>query len=313
MLEAFEQETGQPIDVRWLGYLFLLSTDEEMAQFQRNVDRQHAHGIPSEIWTVEQIARRVPLLNLDGIIGGTYCARDGIADPSGVVNGYIAAARTNGATLLNDVEVTGIEVANGRIEAVQTNQGRIATHTVINAAGAWAGQIGKMAGIELPIVPERQQILVTTPMPDLPADFPFVIDFHQRLYFHLEGEGLLTGQSVVGAPPTFSQAVDPAWTMQHTEAAMARLPILESAGKLSEWAGLYEVTPDAHPIIGPIKALPGFYVVAGFSGHGFMHGPIAGLLVAEQIVDGSAHNVDISSLAFERFSGASTFKEFNVV
>ena len=92
---------------------------------------------------------------------------------------------------------------------------------------------------------------------------------------------------------------------------MARLPILESAGKLSEWAGLYEVTPDAHPIIGPIKVLSGFYVVAGFSGHGFMHGPISGLLIAEQIVDGSAHSVDISSLAFERFSGASTFKEFN--
>jgi len=231
MLEAFEGETGQPIDVRWLGYLFLLSTEAEMEQFRRNVEKQHTHGIHSEIWSVEQIARRVPLLNLDGIIGGSYCARDGIADPSGVVNGYVAAARTNGAILLNDVEVTGIEVASGRIEAVQTNQGRIPTHTLINAAGAWAGQIGKMAGIDLPIVPERQQILVTTPIHELPPDFPFVIDFHQRLYFHLEGEGLLTGQSIVGAPSTFSQAVDPAWTMQHMEAAMARLPILEADRK----------------------------------------------------------------------------------
>jgi sarcosine oxidase subunit beta len=313
MLEAFEQETGQPIDVRWLGYLFLLSTEEEMAQFRHNVEKQHAHNIPSEVWSVEQIARRVPLLNLEGIIGGTYCAKDGIADPSGVVNGYIAVARAQGAKFFNDVEVTGIETVSGRIEAVQTNQGRIATYTVINAAGAWAGQIGRMAGIDLPIVPERQQILVTTPLPGLPSDFPFVIDFHQRLYFHLEGQGLLTGQSIVGAAPTFSQGVDADWTMQHMERAMARLPILETGGRLTEWAGLYEVTPDAHPIIGPIAALPGFYVVAGFSGHGFMHGPIAGLLIAEQIVDGSTHTVDISALAFERFDSAKTFTEFNVV
>src|SRR5436190_1997814 len=130
MLEAFEYETGQPIDVRWLGYLFLLSTDEEMARFRRNVEKQIAHNIPSEVWSVEQIARRVPLLNLDGIIGGTYCARDGIADPSGVVNGYVAGARTRGAKLLSDVEVIGIELDGGQIEAVQTNYGRIATHTV---------------------------------------------------------------------------------------------------------------------------------------------------------------------------------------
>jgi sarcosine oxidase subunit beta len=170
-----------------------------------------------------------------------------------------------------------------------------------------------MAGVPLPIQPERQQCLVTTAIPGLPADFPFVIDFHQRLYFHREGAGLLTGLSIVGAPFSFDTHVDPDHTLTHLDKAMARLPILETAGKLTEWAGLYEVTPDAHPIIGPAGGLPGFYVVAGFSGHGFMHGPVAGLLVAEQILDGVARTVDIAALAWERFDTGHALHEFNVV
>src|SRR3954468_16044226 len=118
MLEAFEHDTGQPIDLKQTGYLFLLSTEEEVAQFRQNVERQHAHGIQSEIWSVDQIAARVPLLNLERIIGGTYYGRDGIADPSGVVNGYIAAARRSGVQVFNGVEVTGIEVRDQRIATV---------------------------------------------------------------------------------------------------------------------------------------------------------------------------------------------------
>ncbi len=313
MLENFERETGQAIDIKLSGYLFLLSTPEEMNQFRQNVERQHAHGIMSEIWTPEQIAQRVPLVRLDGIIGGTYYGRDGTADPSGVVNGYIAAARKLGVKALNDVEVNGIEVSGGKISAVHTNRGSIKTAAVVNAAGPWAAQLAALAGVDLPVHPERQQILVTQPMPEIPNDFPFVIDFHQRLYFHREGAGLLTGMSIVGQSPTYDQTVDPEWTMQHMDKAMERLPVLEMAGKLSEWAGLYEVTPDAHPIIGPIPSVPGFYAVTGFSGHGFMHGPIAGLLVSEQIVDGKAHTVDITSLRAERFAEGQLIREFNVV
>jgi sarcosine oxidase subunit beta len=313
MLKNFEAETGQPIDMKQCGYLFLLSTDEQMTQFRANVAKQHEHGVRSEVWTVKQIAARVPLLNLDGIIGGTYCADDGLADPSGVVNGYIAAAKQLGVQCIAGVSVTGIKVTDGAITAVETDQGTINTSTIVNAAGAWAAQIGAMAGVSLPIQPERQQILVTTPMPDIPADFPFVIDFQQRLYFHREGAGLLTGLSIVGQPFTFDMSVDSDHTLDHMERAMMRLPIIESAGKQSEWAGLYEVTPDAHPIIDAIPSVKGFYLVAGFSGHGFMHGPIAGLLVAEQILDGAAHTVDISALSWERFADGKVLREFNVV
>ena len=313
MLQNFQQETGQAIDIKLCGYLFLLSTPAQMQQFERNVALQNSHGIKSELLTVEQIATRVPLLNLDGIIGGSYYGGDGIADPSGVVNGYIAAAREHGAHAFNGVEVTSIDVQDGAVTAVHTNSGSIQTNTAVNAAGPWSAPIAAMAGIDLPVHPERQQILVTTPMPTIPSDFPFIIDFAQRLYFHREGAGLLTGMSVVGEPPTFEQNVKPDWTMQHMDKAMERLPIMETAGRLTEWAGLYEVTPDAHPIIGPIAALHGFYAVTGFSGHGFMHGPIAGLLISEQILDGAAHTLDITSLRAERFAEGQLIKEFNVV
>ncbi len=313
MLQNFQQETGQAIDIKLCGYLFLLSTPAQMQKFEQNVALQNSHGVMSEIWTTEQIAQRVPLLNLDGIIGGSYNSGDGIADPSGVVNGYIAAAREHGAKAFNGVSVTGIDTQAGAITTVHTNLGSIQTSTIVNASGPWSAQIAAMAGIDLPVHPERQQILVTTPMPTIPADFPFIIDFTQRLYFHREGAGLLTGMSVVGEPPTYEQTVDTDWTMQHMDKAMERLPIMETAGRLTEWAGLYEVTPDAHPIIGPIADVRGFYTVTGFSGHGFMHGPIAGLLVSEQILDGAAHTIDITSLRAERFDEGQLIKEFNVV
>ncbi len=313
MLQNFQQETGQAIDIKLCGYLFLLSTPAEMAQFEQNVALQNSHGVMSQIWTTEQIAKRVPLLNLDGIIGGSYYGGDGIADPSGVVNGYIAAAREFGAKAFNGVSVTGIDTQTGTISAVHTNLGSIQTSTVVNAAGPWSAQIAAMVGVDLPVHPERQQILVTTPMPTIPNDFPFIIDFNQRLYFHREGAGLLTGMSVVGEAPTYEQTINADWTMAHMDKAMERLPIMETAGKLTEWAGLYEVTPDAHPIIGQIADVRGFYAVTGFSGHGFMHGPIAGLLVSEQILDGAAHTIDITALRAERFVEGQLIKEFNVV
>lgn len=311
MLENFEDEMGQAVDLRQFGYLIMVSTEEELHTFKQNVALQNQHGVASRVLSVAEIAERVPLLNLDGIIGATYYDKDGICDPSGVVQGYIKGAREQGVQLFNDVEVTGIVTTESRVTGVVTQQGTIETPIVVNAAGPWGGKIGAMAGVNVPIVPERQQIVVTNALPDVPDDFPFVIDFHQRLYFHQEGDGLLTGQAMVGREPTFNDTVDQDWTAHHLENAMARLPLLETAGVLTQWAGLYENTPDAHPIIGR-AGVEGFYVVAGFSGHGFMHGPIAGKLVAEQLVDSSAHTVDISALAYERFQH-DTKREFNVI
>ncbi len=313
MLERFEAELGQSIDLRWPGYLFLLDNERDLATFRANVAMQNRLGVPSRILSHAEVAAKVPSLQLDDIIGGAWCARDGLADPNGVVQGYAAGVRRQGAAIYTGVAVTGIRVQSGRVTAVETTQGAIATPAVVNAAGPWASQVAALAGVDLPVVPLRRQIVVTTPLPQIPPDFPFVIDFSPTLYFHPEGQGILTGMSNAKEKPGFDQSVDHAWTEQHLERAMWRFPLLERAGLLREWAGLYEVTPDAHPVIDGLADPAGFYIVAGFSGHGFMHGPIAGLLIAEMILDGKARSLDVSQLRFNRFAEGDLVREHNVV
>jgi sarcosine oxidase subunit beta len=313
MLDRFEEELGQPIDRRRIGYLFLLTSQESVTSFREIVAMQRSLRVNTEWLTPDAIAARVPLLNLEGVLAGTNHADDGLADPNSVVQGYVSGARRLGVRLLTDVDVTDIQAEGGKIRGVLTNQGQVATPVVVNAAGPWAGEVGKLAGANIPIVPLRRQIAVTGPLPQVPPDFPFVIDFDQSLYFHPEGDGLLTGMSNPHEEIGFDQSVDSEWELVHFEAAMERLPLLEQAGIASRWAGLYEVSPDAHPILGRIPQVEGLYCVGGFSGHGFMHGPICGLLLAEEILDGAAHTLDISSLYIDRFESGTGLVEYNVV
>ncbi len=313
MLARFEEELEQPIDVHYCGYLFLLTNDADVAAFGQQVEMQQGLGVGTEWLEPDEIARLVPLLNLEGVLGGTFNPNDGLADPSGVVQGYVSGARRLGAKLLNDVEVNDILVEGGRVQGVVTTQGRVATPLVVNAAGPWAGSVGEMAGVDIPIVPVRRQIVVTGRMPDIPPDFPFTIDFETSLYFHREGESILTGMAKHDEPVSFNQSVDEEWELVHLEAAMKRLPVLEKAELASHWAGLYENTPDAHPILGGISEVEGLYCIAGFSGHGFQHGPACGLLLAEEIVDGAAHTLDIASLSIDRFREGREIVEYNVV
>ncbi len=312
MLERFKEEIGQEIDYRKCGYLFVLTRPQDVEAFRHNVELQNRLGVQTEWLDGDEVRRRLPLMKFDDALAGTWNPQDGLVDPNGVVMGYINAARRLGAQTFNNVEVTGIRVENGKVAAVETNHGTIAARTVVNAAGPWAALIGAMAGVDIPITAVRRQWLTTTPLPELPADFPFVIDFAQSLYFHREGEGLLTGMSNPDEKPGFDQNVDEEFEMVNLEAAMARMPLLEKAGLVSHLAGLYEVTPDAHPIYGPTP-VDGFLIVGGFSGHGFMHGPISGKLMAEYILDGRFVSLDVSSLDLARFAEGRPIKEYNVV
>ncbi len=313
MLERFPEEMGQNIDLRFTGYLFLLTQEEDVAAFRQNIALQHSLGVMTRWLEVDEIARMVPLINLEGVLAGTFYERDGLCDPSSVVQGYVANARRLGACLLTDTEVVGIRTVGGRVTAVETNRGVIETPVVVNACGAWAPQVGRMVGVDIPIQPIRRQIVVTTPIPEVPPDFPFVIFFREALYFHREGEGILTGKSNPNETPGYKLTVDTEWEMVHMDEAMTRMPALEKAGLLSHWAGLYEVTPDAHPILGRIPTVEGFYVMAGFSGHGFMHGPVVGLLMAEEILDGRAHTVNVDLFRYDRFLVGELHPEYNVV
>ncbi len=313
MLDRFEEELGQPIGLRACGYLFLLTREEDVAAFRRNVEMQHRLGVETEWLAPEEIARMVPLIDLEGVIAGTFHARDGLADPNSVVQGYVSGARRLGAKLLTGVTVTDVLVEGGRVRGVVTDRGAVSAPVVLNAAGPWAGEVGRMARVEIPIVPLRRQIVVTSPLPEVPPGFPFVIDFAQSLYFHREGPGILTGMSNPNEKEGFDQSVDLEWELVHLEAAIQRMPLLQKAGLASHWAGLYEVTPDAHPILGRIPEVEGFYCIGGFSGHGFMHGPICGLLLAEEILEGRAHTLDITPLSIERFRRGEKIVEYNVV
>jgi sarcosine oxidase, subunit beta len=313
MLDRFEEEIGQAIGLRYDGYLLLATNENVVATFRRNVALQHSLGVATEWLNGDEVRRRVPQLAADDVIAATFHSRDGLADPHGVVAGYINAARRLGVKALTDTPVKSIEVAGGRVIGVRTPKMTINCETVVNAAGPWAGLVADMAGVSLPVIPVRRQMLTTTALPDLAPDFPFVIDFARSLYFHREGTGLLTGMSNPDQAPGFDESIDEDWELVHLEAAVERLPLLQNAGRVARWAGLYEVTPDAHPIIGRVPEPEGFVVVTGFSGHGFMHGPIAGLLTAEIILDGQAHTLDISTLAFERFAANRLNREFNVI
>ena len=312
MIERFPEEMGQECDYRPIGYLLVLTRPEDVAAFERNVTLQRRLGVQTEWLTGDEVRRRLPLMQFPDALAGTFHQKDGLTDPNSIVMGYINRGRELGVQALTEVTVTGIETSGGKVTAVTTNKGVIQCAHVVNAAGPWAGQIGQMAGVDVPITPLRRQMITTTPIPELPPDFPFVIDFAQSLYFHPEGEGLLTGMSNPREKPGFDQRVDEEWEWTALEAAMKRMPLLENVGRLSGWAGLYEMTPDAHPIFGRTP-LDGFWLVTGFSGHGFMHGPIAGKLMAEIMLEGRAQTVDVSMLDLARFAEGRLIHEYNVV
>jgi sarcosine oxidase subunit beta len=313
MLERFKQDTGQECYYRQCGYLFVLTDENDIPVFKHNRAMQRRLGVDVEWVSGGEIRSRLPMMRFEDAIAGTFHSKDGLADPNSVVMGYLARARQLGVKTYTGVEVLGMELSSGRVQSVTTSRGDISCGQVINAAGPWAGLVGEMAGVSIPISPIRRQMVTTTPLPDVPKDYPFVIDFSQSLYFHGEGEGILTGMSNPDQAPGYDQSIDKEWDLVAMEAAVRRLPMLEGAGRLSGWAGLYEVTPDAHPIFGPTQ-VEGFWVVGGFSGHGFMHGPIAGLLMAEFLTEGEASTVDVSMLDLARFDEDDRpIQEYNVI
>jgi sarcosine oxidase subunit beta len=312
MFESFKDEIGQTVDYRKTGYLFLLTNQNEVDIFKRNVDLQNHLGAHTFWLSGDEIRKRLPMMRLDDVIAGSYNPMDGLVDPNSVVMGYISAAQHFGIKAYTSTPVTGIQVRSGKIIGVDTPNSTISTPIIVDATGPWSSLTGRLAGLQVPVSPIRRQWLTTTPISELPPDFPFVIDFTKSLYFHPEGPGLLTGMSNPNEPPGYDQNIDPAWELIHMEAAINRLPLLEKVGLASRLAGLYEVTPDAHPIIGKTP-VEGYHIVSGFSGHGFMHGPITGKLMAEILLDGRATTLDISMLDFARFSEGRLIPEYNVV
>jgi sarcosine oxidase subunit beta len=312
MLERFKEEIGQEVNYKQCGYLLVATNKKDAGIFKHNVEMQNRLGVPTQLLSGDEVRRRLPLMKFEDAIAGTFNQKDGTVDPNSVVMGYISAAQKLGVKVFTGAEVIGIRLSGENIEEVQTSLGGVKTRMILNTAGPWASPICKMAGINLPVIPLRRQMFTTSPLKEVPADFPFVIDFAKSLYFHREGEGLLIGMSNQNEQPGFDQNVDEDFELVNLDAAIERMPLVEKAQRASHWAGLYEVTPDAHPIFGNTN-VNGFYVCTGFSGHGFMHGPISGKLMSEFILDGKFSSLDVSMLDLKRFEEGRLIQEYNVV
>ncbi|WP_328430367.1 NAD(P)/FAD-dependent oxidoreductase [Streptomyces sp. NBC_00443] len=314
-LEAFgrfEDETGHDIGLHRVGYLFLLSTPEEVAGFEAGVRLQNALGVPSRMIDPAEAQRLSPLITTDGLLAAAFSPDDGHCTPESVVHGYASAAREYGARLLRHNDVTGIELHGDRITAVTTTLARIATDTVICAAGPWSRTIGAMVGVDLPVVPLRRQVAVTEPAAGLPPQLPMTIDFTTSLYFHTEGPGLLLGMSDPDERPGFATDTHDRWIPRLTEAMEHRAPALLDLRRTGGWAGLYEVTPDHNALIGEAPSVSRFLYATGFSGHGFLQGPAVGEVIRDLYL-GRVPFVDVSPLSAGRFMADAPRPEANRV
>jgi sarcosine oxidase subunit beta len=314
MITGFTEEHGLPLDVAQHGYLFLVRTESLWRDF-RAANRMHASvGVEADVLSPEEALALAPGISAEGLVGATYGPMDGIADPSGLTHAYATLARRAGAEIELGVEVQGVRSSNGRVLGVDTTGGPVDAGVVVNAAGPWAGRLASTVGIDLPLEPIPRHILVTGPFPGAPERRTLVIDAETTFYFHREGPGVLMGMGGATEVASFDTTTDEAFIAEELLPTAVRIfPPVEEAAIEHTWVGLYEMTPDRHPIIGQAPGVAGFYLANGFSGHGFQHAPVVGKLLAELIVEGAARTVDISNLGLERFERGHLVREGHVV
>ncbi|OGC76091.1 MAG: hypothetical protein A2145_02830 [candidate division Zixibacteria bacterium RBG_16_40_9] len=312
ILEKFAQEMECDAFYDQVGNLFLLSKEEDWETFKQNAELQKQLGLPVHLLTPEEVNKLVPELKTDDLLGATFCKKDGLVDPYEFCMGYINQAKKLGVAIEMETTVVGIGLNNGKINKVKTDKGDMEAKIVVNAAGAFAAQIGKMVRVDIPVYPIKRQITTTAPLDYVKPNFPMVVDFTSGLYMHKESGGLLLGWADKNTKAGYDLAVDPDYTDQILMKALYRMPILENAQISSSWAGLYETTPDNNAILGNVPEVEGFYLANGFSGHGVMHAPAVGILISELILEGKT-SLDISELSLERFRKRELKVEKNVI
>jgi sarcosine oxidase subunit beta len=258
-------------------------------------------GLDVELLDRGAIRRRWPFLHVNDLVGGSFTPDDGYAGPYEVLWGFLSGAKRLGAVLREEVEVTGVLVEKGQVTGLETSMGeRVRTEVVVNAAGPHAARVARLAGLDIPVRPLRRQIFFTAPFAGLPAVFPLVIDMEHGWYIRREGKGLLLAGPQDGES-SFNETTDFAGQEWAAERSLHRVPALERAHLAGGWAGLYEISPDHHAILGALPEVRGFICANGFSGHGFQHSPAVGMVIAELIVDGRASTLDIHPLRPGRF------------
>jgi sarcosine oxidase, subunit beta len=309
---ALPPEAGG-VDFHQIGYLFLLSTQEAFTTFERSAALQQRLGLPVEVLTPEQVRSRWPWLSVNDIVGATYCPTDGYGSPHEVMQAFATQARRLGASFVEGADVSAITRKAARIMTVETNRGSFSPGIVIICAGAWSGELGRLAGVEIPVQPLRRMCFVTDPFDAIPHDAPMTIEMPNTFHFRPEGAGFMLGTSDQDEPYGFNTMMNWQWLSRVVEDAVKRVPVFEQARIHHGWAGLYETSPDHNAILGPIPGVENLLVATGFSGHGVMQSPATGMIMSEFILDGKAHTIDVSDLGIERFSTGRLNPEKHVI
>ena len=313
---AFDQTLGYPCGYRAQGYLFCATSAHHMAYLRTNHECQVRLGLKTaRLISAADIRGMFPQLRSDDIVGGAFCSTDGFVDPYSAMHGFMASASEHGAELWKNTEVTGIQRDGRGIAGVETSHGSVSTRKVVNCAGAWAACIAKMAGIDLPVEPLRRMLVSTEPFDHFPHSAPMIIDMSNGFHFRPEGLGFLLAWNDPEETPGYKTDFDPNFSEKILTRAADRVPVFENlaVNPKRAWAGLYEMTPDHHPILGPVPQVPGFFLANGFSGHGVMHAPATGKILSDLILEGKTDLIDVSLLNLARFAEGRMIEETAVL
>jgi sarcosine oxidase subunit beta len=310
--ERFAAEMGCDPVFFQVGYLFVVTDEAQWRAFQAQADMQRGLGLEVRTLTAAGVHALVPELRVDDVNGATFCPTDGLCNPHEITQAYVAKAREAGARFRFSEPALGLVREAGRVTGVRTASGEIAAPMVINAMGAHAAELGAWAGVGIPVQPIRRHCFTTEPLPFVRDDLPMIVDMRSGIYMHRESGGMLLGYANPEEPAGFGTAVNWDLLERVVEPAMHRLPALEAAEVSNAWAGLYETSPDHNALLGPPAGIEGLMLANGFSGHGLMHAPAVGQLIAEWVVDGQP-SIDLHDLRPGRFAERAALVEATVI
>jgi sarcosine oxidase subunit beta len=292
---------GRSVDFVRHGYLFVTTSPVTLESSRKSVAVQQSLGVRSEILPPGDLKRFLSQMVTDDLVGASFCADDGSADPYGLLQAFLALARGRGLEVRTSAPVIGIETAAGRVTGVRTPAGTFSSPVVIDCAGPYADEVAALAGLQVPSKPYRRQVMVAERMPGFPDVFPLIVDMDTGWYVHSQRSALLMGGTDKDQHPGHDMTVDWAAFSLVLEAAGRRVPPLAEARVMRAYAGVRDLTPDYHGILCESE-VGGFYLACGFSGHGFMHSPAIGILMSELVLDGRAKSMDIAALSLARFA-----------
>jgi sarcosine oxidase, subunit beta len=312
---SFEERIGHPCDYRPQGYLFCATTENHVTYLRANYEKQVAMGLKNvQLISGDEIRRQFPQLRGDDIQGGSFCSTDGFVDPYSAMIGYMTWACDHGAKLWKNTTVTAI-ARNRDCFEIATTLDVVSASRVVNCAGAWSAAIARMVAIDLPVEPLRRMLVPTEPFDQFPHTAPMIVDMSNGFHFRPEGRGFLLAWNDPEETPGYKTDFQPSFIEKVLVRAADRVPAFENVAVNSKraWAGLYEMTPDHHPILGESPDVPGFFFANGFSGHGVMHSPATGKILSDLILTGQTDLIDASLLNFSRFAEGRTIDESAVL